>query len=100
MEDNDIGDNGTGDTTIDDYLAEDASLRAPYDDISRALEWLAGERSPKKQPRWSGQQEPEARGIPVVMQIRGFEAKTGEVELETREVGVKGSSGRHADQIR
>jgi hypothetical protein len=37
MEDNDIGDNGTGDTTIDDYLAEDASLRAPYDDIFEGI---------------------------------------------------------------
>lgn len=83
MGDNGVEDNGTDDTTMGDYLAEDASLRAPYDDISRALEWPADER------RRTGKQEPEARNIPMTMQIREFEVKTREVELETREAGLK-----------
>ena len=94
LEDNDMGDNGGGDNgtddaTMDDYLAEDASLRAPYNDISRALEWLADERRPKKQRRRTGQQEPEARNIPMIMQIRESEVKTREAELETREADLK-----------
>jgi hypothetical protein len=72
-----------------DYLAQDASLRVPSDDISRELERLAGERRPTKQWRRTGQQAAKARNIPVVMQIRESEVKTREAELETREAEPK-----------
>ena len=56
---------------------------------SRALEWLADKRRPKTQWRQIGQQEPEARDIPVIMHIRDSEVKTREVELERRETELK-----------
>jgi hypothetical protein len=94
MEDNDMGgngveDNGTDDTTMGDYLAEDASLRGTIRRHFESTGMAGGRTEPKKQRRRTGQQEPEARDISVIMQIRESEAKTGEVELETREAGLK-----------
>jgi hypothetical protein len=85
---NGVENNGTVDTTIHDYLAEDVSLRAPYNNIREHWNGWRTNGDPKKR-RWIGQREPEARDIPVTMHIRESEVKTREVELETREAELK-----------
>jgi hypothetical protein len=51
VEDNDMEDNGTEDTGMDQYLAEDAILRVQSTDTSRELERLAEERRLEEERR-------------------------------------------------
>jgi hypothetical protein len=75
MEDNDVGGGQRRGGQQHGCIAEDASLRGHHTTtISRALEWLAGERRPKNNADGTGQQEPE-------VMIRGSEVKTRKAEL-------------------